>query len=426
MIYLIYNILFTLICILLSPYLLVWAIWGKHGISQRLGFLPTEWTNVLKKNQVIWIHAASVGEVKILPAIIPKLKEKFPQAIIALSVMTRTGKKEAQESLKEIDFIFYLPLDLPWTVKKAVKAINPSLLILTETELWPNLIRQARKHGSKVALINGRISNKSFPGYKRFRFISSKVLSFVDSFCMRSQIDAKRIMSLGVSRTRVNVVGNIKFDQIFLSEQERGDKEIVDILSSVRKGRIIVAGSTHPGEEEMVLRAFKKLTFSHSDVLLIIAPRHLNHLDELESTINQLDLSCMRRSRFGQDKPGTDFKVMILDTLGELNQVYGLADLAFVGGSLVPKGGHNLSEPARFSIPVLFGPYADNFQEMALMFKSSQGGIQVNDEAELYLRMDELLSDENRRKTLGQKAKDAISQQGGAAERTAEILSKVW
>lgn len=426
MTYLIYNILFTFFCIVLSPYLLIWVVWGKHGIIQRLGFLPKSWAETFRKNQVIWIHAASVGEVKILPAIIPKLKEKFPQAVIVLSVMTRTGKKEAQENLKQIDFVFYLPLDLLWITKKVVKTVNPSLLILTETELWPNLIKQAKKHGSKVALINGRISNSSFPRYKRFKFISSKVLSFVDSFCMRSQLDAERVIALGVLPAKVNVVGNIKFDRIFLSEEKTNNKQIMDILSSIRQGKTIVAGSTHPGEEEMVLRTFKKLSFSHPDAFLIIAPRHLNHLDELESAISQLGLSCIRRSQLSQDKSKLDFKVMLLDTLGELNQVYGLADLAFVGGSLIPKGGHNLLEPARFSIPVLFGPYVDNFQEMAFMLKSSQGGIEVKDEAELYLKMDELLLDENKRKTLGRKAKDAISQQDGAADKTAEILSKVW
>lgn len=426
MTYFIYNLFFTLLWLILLPYLFVRGLWGKHGVTQRLGFLPRAWHEILKKNQVIWIHAASVGEVKMLPVVIPKLKEGFPQVIIVLSVMTRTGKKEAKKTLKDVEFIFHPPLDLLWSVRNMMKTINPNLLILTETELWPNLIRQAKRYGSKVVLINGRISNKSFPKYKRFRALFSKVLFYIDSFCMRSQIDTERIISLGAFPKKVNVVGNIKFDSILFEEQNSEKEQIGDFFPLISKRKIIVAGSTHPKEEEIILRTYKKLTSSHTNLLLIIAPRHLNRLDELEINLNQLGLSFVRRSKLYQNAPNPKPQVIILDSLGELNRVYSLADLAFVGGSLVPKGGHNLLEPAKFAIPVIFGPYVDNFQEMATLLKSSQGGIQVEDEAELYLKMNELLSDENKRKSLGLKVKNAINQQGGAIEKTAQILSKVW
>ncbi|MCJ7509141.1 MAG: 3-deoxy-D-manno-octulosonic acid transferase [candidate division Zixibacteria bacterium] len=425
MTYFIYNILFTLIWLLRLPYLLIRGLWGKHGVIERLGFLPKTWRETFKKNQVIWIHAASVGEVKMLPAIIPRLKDKFPQTIIAVSVMTRTGKKEAQKSLKDVQFIFHPPLDLLWSTRKAARAINPSLFILTETELWPNLIREVKKRDSKIALINGRMSNKSFPNYRRFKFFFSKVLSFVDAFCMRSQLDAKRIISLGAPAHKVNVVGNIKFDSIFFQEENSDGKQVDAFSPMASRKKIIVAGSTHPTEEEMILRTFKKLVSTHSDLILIIAPRHLNHLNELEKELAQFGLNFIKRSELKQN-PDPQCEVIILDTLGELNQFYGLAKIAFVGGSLVPKGGHNLLEPARFSVPVLFGPYVDNFQEMAALLKTSGGGIQVKDETELYLKMDELIIDESKRKILGQKAKEAISQQGSAAERTAQILSRVW
>jgi 3-deoxy-D-manno-octulosonic-acid transferase len=426
MIYFIYNFFFTLIWLLLLPYLLIRGLWGKHGVAERLGFLPRSWRETFKQNQVVWIHAASVGEVKMLPAIIPRLKEEFPQTIIAVSVMTRTGKKEARKTLKEVEFVFHPPLDLYWSTRKVAKFINPNLFILTETELWPNLIRELKRRGSKVALINGRISNKSLPNYKRFKFLFSKVLSFVDSFCMRSQLDAKRIISLGASPHKVNVVGNIKFDSIFFQEQSSDKKRISALSPLFSKRRVMVAGSTHPTEEEMILRTFKKLIFSYPDLILIIAPRHLKYLNELEKNLTQLGLSFTRRSELNQNILNLQSKVIILDTIGELNQIYSLAEISFVGGSLVPKGGHNLLEPARFATPVLFGPYVDNFQEMATLLKSSGGGIQVKDETELYLKIDELLSDENKRKDLGQKAKDAITQQESAAEKTAQILSKVW
>jgi 3-deoxy-D-manno-octulosonic-acid transferase len=425
MIYFIYNVFFTLIWLLLLPYLLIRGLWGKHGVVERLGFLPRTWKETFKKNQVIWIHAASVGEVKMLPAIIPRLKDEFPQTIIVVSVMTRTGKKEAQKNLKDVKYIFHPPLDLLWSTRKAARAINPSLFILTETELWPNLIREVKKRDSKIALINGRMSNRSFPNYKRFKFFFSKVLFFVDVFCMRSQLDAKRIISLGAPPHKVNVVGNIKFDSIFFQEESSGRKQVDAFSQIVSRKKIIVAGSTHPTEEEMILRAFKKLISSHSDLILIIAPRHLNHLNELEKDLTQFGLNSIRRSELNQNLDPR-CEVIILDTLGELNQFYSLAKIAFVGGSLVPKGGHNLLEPARFSVPVLFGPYVDNFQEMAVLLRTSGGGIQVKDETELYLKMDELIIDESKRKILGQKAKEAISQQASAAERTAQILSKVW
>ena len=243
---------------------------------------------------------------------------------------------------------------------------------------------------------------------------------------MRSQVDARKFISLVAPPQKVNVVGNIKFDQILFQEQDVDKKQMEVLYRLTSNRKTIVAGSTHPGEEEMISRTYKKLTSTYSDLLLIIAPRHLNHLHELERNLNQLDLTFIRRSRLNENMAKFESQIIILDSLGELSQIYSLADLAFVGGSLIPKGGHNLLEPAKFGIPVLFGPYVDNFQEVANLLKSSEGGIQVKDQAELYLKMDELLLDENKRKSLGQKAKGAISQQGGAAEKTAQILSKVW
>jgi len=380
---------------------------GKISIPENLPF------------PLIWFHAASVGEVKALAAILPKLKVLKPNFSIAVSVMTKTGKKQARESLSRADFIFYLPLDFPFILKKVFKKLKPSLLVLVETELWPNLIRQARNHGCKLSLINGRLSKKSSKRYLKLKSFFSLVLSHFDQFLMQSSEDAKRLWNIGGVESRTEIVGNLKFDRALLGINGLDKTFLRKNIGLSETDRLITAGSTHPEEEKVILSAFKRLKQEHKRLVLLLAPRHLSRVGEIEEFLSEFRLAYIRKSKIKEDKR---FEVILLDTMGELENLYSISEVAFVGGSLVPTGGHNILEPASYGIPVLFGPHTDNFKTAADLLLKSGGGIMVKDQEELYQKMSFLLKEDSLRKELGRKAKEALLSQVGTSYKTVQLL----
>jgi len=421
--YFVYNLFLTVIFILLFPFLYFWAITGKHGVKERLGKLPGEVNEKLTAKKVLWFHAASVGEIKLLSSIISRIKKRNPNFPIVVSTLTKAGRKEGERSLKGVDLFFYLPIDLPVFLKRIFKRLNPKALVLVETEIWPNLVREAKISRTRVALINGRFSPKSFQSYTKFRSFFSSVLSLYDLFCMRTKEDAKRLFLLGADPEKVRVVGNLKYD-VTISEQTSLDKDnLREELGIPQHSKVIVAGSTEEGEERMILNVFKKLKFSNPDLFLILAPRHLNRIKQVEKELTQAGVRYSRRTQIEEESVAkSSFDVILLDTIGELFSLYSIAEVAFVGGSLIPFGGHNVLEPAIHSVPVLFGPYMDHFKQSSELLTESGGGVLVKDSEELCLKISELLQDEDKRKKMGKKAFDFVKRQRGPSDKTVDLI----
>jgi 3-deoxy-D-manno-octulosonic-acid transferase len=388
-----------------------------------MGILPKGTKKLLRSKKVIWFHSASVGEVRILPTIVPKLKKLIPEFSIVISTLTKTGKIEAGKIIPEADLVFYAPVDIPFFVKKTIKKVNPFALILVETELWPNLIKKAKEQKAFVALINGRLSAKSFPQYLRFRSLFSLVLSYFNLLCMRTDEDAERAKILGAEPEKIKIVGNLKFDQM-IPRFDKYDKEAIrKSLGISNSCQIIVAGSIREGEEKIILDVFQRLRKENPSFLLILAPRHLNQINLIEEYLLGLGLKFRKKTEIDKKSiEDQNYSVILLDTMGELFSIYCIADVAFVGGSLVPSGGHNILEPAIWGVPVIFGPHIDDFKFAASCLIQSGGGIMVESEDELYQSFSGLLKDEKLRKHLGQKGKKAVEKQRGAAEQTVRFL----
>ncbi len=415
--YIIYNILLILATILLSPVILFkLATVPKYrgGISQKFGRLRKGVLKVIRGSRPIWVHAVSVGEVMAAHPLIRELKKKYPRRKLILSTVTVTGNFTARQRVPEADAVFYFPFDYPWIVRKVINRINPIVVLVAETELWPNFFRHLRRRGIPSAVINGRISPHSYKSYVKFKRFFTKVFSHVDLFCMQSEADAVRIREIGATPDTVIVTGNLKFDQKIPAPQQSPIP-----LRPSRK--VITAGSTHRGEESALMEIFTKLREKFPELLLIIAPRHPERFDEVAGIISKAGYECKRRSRLSGDVKD----VLLLDTIGELRAFYGMCDIAFVGGSLVKVGGHNLLEPAAMKKPVIFSRYMFNFKEISEALIVSGGGIMVKDKEELYVQMLNLLSDEERARRIGELAFSVIEANSGAAKKTISAVSRL-
>jgi tetraacyldisaccharide 4'-kinase len=426
-----YNLILNLALIISFPYLLLRAALGKYGIAERMGRLSKEGTEKLRGQESIWFHAASVGEVKVLSTIIPEVKRSHPQYALVVSTMTKTGKKEAQRILSGVEMVFFLPVDLKRFIRRALKSIKPAALVLVETELWPNLVRETKKRGSFVALINGRISRGSLSRYLLVRSLFEQTLSNVDLLCMQSEEHKERMMLLGANPDKIKVTGNLKFDRLLLAGQAKDPAGLREKMHVPDHCTVVIGGSTREGEEQILVEVFKRLKPEYRNLIFILAPRHLDRLKQVEKILSASQMGFVRRTQLDKRLPGVqteeeppwrDQSVILLDTMGELSKIYSLADAAFVGGSLVRVGGHNLLEPAIYGVPVLFGPYVDHFKEEATILIRSGGGIQVKDEEELYSSLSSLLADDEKRTKMGENAREAIQKRTGVAGRTTDLI----
>jgi 3-deoxy-D-manno-octulosonic-acid transferase len=393
---------------------------GKYlrTFRERMGRLPV-YLN-LDGDRSIWIHAVSVGEVLAARPLVPALRERFPGHRVFLSTTTLTGNEVARKSVRGLDGLFFAPFDFPHSVRRALEVVNPSLLLLVETELWPNLIHEASRRGTRVALVNGRISPRSFPRYKRVRRLLASVLGEIDLFLMQGEAHAERIREMSAPPERVHVTGNLKFDAV---EAGRPPERLVRLMNAGGVRRPLwVAGSTVHGEEELVLKAFHRVRERVPLARLLVAPRHPERFAEVPGLIEAAGFRCLRRSAL-DPVAWTDGEVLLLDTLGELAQLYALASVVFVGGSLVPSGGHNILEPAVAGKPVLVGPHMENFQEIADAFRSESAMVEVASADELGREVSALLLDEARRLGLGERARGLVGRNRGAVERTAAALA---
>lgn len=423
--YFAYSLLTIVAFVLASPYFLYQAIRYKKyvgGVRQRLGYLPITLNDT--GHESIWIHSVSVGETLTARAVIADLRARYPRLRLYVSTTTMAGQQVAKK-LPQVDGVFYFPFDWAFIVKRTLRIVRPRLFIMVETEIWPNLLRLCRQRGVKTVVINGRISPRSYPRYKLVRPLFRRVLQDVDRFCMQSDESAQRLIDLGADPSTVTVTGSLKFDSVPMPAVVAHGKPRERVLRyfPVSSGRtVIVAGSTMKGEEAAVYRAFARVKSLSPGALLIIAPRHAERFADVAALGREEGFVVVKRSELRIDlEPRAD--VVVLDSFGELAQLYQLATAVFVGGSLANFGGHNVLEPAVFGKPIVFGPHMQNFKEIAEAFTANGAAVQVQSERELEEVLRALMTDPVRRARLGAAAKALVDANRGAKDKTLDIIA---
>lgn len=389
------------------------------GLRERFGFYDPTVTKALAKARPVWIHAASVGEILAVARLVEEIRTRFPARQILLSAFTQTGYETARRVADGGTVIFF-PLDHPWIVKRALSTIDPSVIIFLETEIWPNVLRLARRRGTPTLLLSGRLSERSV---RRYSFLASffrEVLGNFSALGMQGEEDANRAKRLGADPARVTVTGNLKTKA---SVEASRLAPAADFNQKTASRPVLVAGSSHRGEEEVLLEAFRRLKQRFPDFQLILAPRHPQRFPEIEKLLRASGLRFEKMTqRNGTRSLRED--VFFLDTLGDLQEFYSIGDIAFVGGSLVDAGGHNLLEPARVGRPILFGPHMGNFAALADEMKQKGGGIEVQGVEDLVRAITDLLNDSDKRLAMGKMAYQIATQDSRVGERTFALLSR--
>ena len=425
--FLLYSFATIVFFVAVSPYFAYQAIRYRKYVSslrQRLGYLPVSFN--LDWDESIWIHAVSVGEVLTARALLSDLRARYPRLRTFLSTTTMTGQQVARRNLQDLDAVFYFPFDLVHVVRRTLRLVNPRLFIMMDTELWPNLLRECGRRGVKVALVNGRISSRSYPRYRLVRGFFRRVLTNVDVFCMQSEESARRLADVGADPARVTVTGSLKFDSLERPSAAHGRPRdrILRYFRVPDDRPVLIGASTLRGEEVPVLRSFRRIKTSWPTALLILAPRHPERFGEVESLARAEGFSVMRRTELPIDgSPRSD--VVVLDTIGELARLYQVATAVFVGGSLVKAGGHNIIEPAVFGKAIVFGAHMENFREIAEAFVTSGAACQVRSGRELEEALLHLLTDPVRRASLGAAARALVEANRGAKDKTLVALAGV-
>lgn len=430
--YFVYSLLLTLGFVVLLPRFLFDAFrHGKYvaGFRERLGKL----SGIESEGRpLVWIHCVSVGESQAARPLVRGIRQRFPNHVLVISTTTLTGQNLARELFKnEAAKVFYFPFDWRWTVRRALKAINPSAVLIMETELWPGFLHEAHRQQIPVAIVNGRISHQSFRRYKLISGFVSRVLECLSVGIMQTESDAERIRSLGLPASRVFVSGNLKFDAGAMPSSNTLAGELKKRFSIADEAPLILAASTHAPEERVMLEAFQRLrTESSQKIRLLLAPRHPERFADVASLLDSSGLTWTRRSNPSSAIDQT-CDAILLDTIGELQAIYSLAAVVFVGGSIANNGGHNILEPAAVGAAIVTGPHTHNFDGIVTVFAKNQAIIQLpvlsGGQAGGALRnvFRELLTDEQRRRELGQRAKHLVEQNQGATERTLNLLDSL-
>jgi 3-deoxy-D-manno-octulosonic-acid transferase len=421
--YLLYSALLAAGLLLSLPYWIFQMLrHGKYrlGFNQRLGAVPPS-LEMPSTQPTIWFHAVSVGEVLAISGLVEHLRKRWPDRRIVVSTTTDTGQKLARARFGDAN-VFYFPLDLGLAIRPYLEALRPELIVIAETEFWPNFLRLAKRSGARIAVVNARISDRSWPGYKRLHWWLPRILSDVDLFLAQTWEDRKRLIDIGAPEARVEVTGNLKFDI--------NPPPDPPVLASLKENfqtsgatPVLVCGSTVDEEEErMLLQAFQNILASYPHAVMILAPRHPERFPVVAALLESLGVRFWRRSLWnGEPISGG---VILLDSIGELSAIYGLADIAFVGGSLVPKGGHNIIEPARHGVAIIVGNHTENFRDIVWLFQT-QDAVRIVGPAELPLIFMELISNDTQRKALGARAAEVIRSQTGATDKTFAALEKL-
>ncbi len=428
-----YNLALFLTLVLGAP----WWLWRmattrkyREGLMERLGRIPKRLDPLLElavDRPLIWLHAVSVGEVLAVTRLVKELESALPNHILVVSTTTRTGQALAREHFGS-NRVFYCPLDLPWAVRAYLNALQPRLLILAETEFWPNLLHSCYRRDIPVVVVNARISNRSWPRYRRLRVFWRPLLSRLSRVLAQSQIDAERLLALGCDPDRVFVAGNLKFDVRAAQESDA-----TRLLKSLSAGlRFVVAGSTLEGEESALMDAWPRLIAADPQLVLVLAPRHPERFGAVATLLDKAGALSTRRSSWTADSPAPRFapralrpgEIVLLDTIGELASVYSLASVAFVGGSLVPAGGHNPLEPAQFAVPIVIGPHYANFTAITDSLRSHDA-LRITEKVDLASTLIGLLSDRSAAKATGKRAREVFDREAGATDRCVAAILEV-
>lgn len=427
MAFLIYNTLIWLLSPLIAVFILYRVLISKNSKDswvQQIGF-PKINKDISSKNPV-WIHAVSVGESVASADVVSLIKEKLPEVPIVLSTTTQTGQKMAEKSIKNADAFIYYPFDIALCVSSAIKKVNPKVFSSTDTEIWPNFRQIARARGVKNAIINGTVSDATMKGAKLLPWLYRWTLSNIDLFCMQSQADADNIISIGADNSKVMVTGNIKADVASIKLSEEEISELLGSYFPIYKvrPRIFIAGSTNPGEDEPVLDAYLIAKKEICNLKLIIAPRQIERRAEIAEFVSKKGLRCAWKSQ-----PETitgEEDVVILDTFGELAKAYFLADVSFVGGSLIPRGCHSILQPIAAGKPVFFGPYTFKAKDLTAQAKAAGIGFQIADGKELGKQITQLLLSPQKLNLISQYCSEMMAKNAGASQRTADALVELY
>ena len=420
--YALYSALLACFLLITLPYWLLQMLrHGKYraGLRQRFGAVPAH-LRKLGDGRVVWVHAVSVGEVVAASAVVEELRREFPSHRVLVSTTTSTGHKLAAKKFGA-ENIFYFPLDFAFAVRPYMEALRPELCVVAETEFWPNFLRLAKRSGARIAVINCRISDRSLPGYLRLRFWLPTVLANVDLFLAQTEVDRRRLTEIGAPAAKTSVSGNLKFD-VAPPPMPSIAASLQAAFEQAGAGPVLVCGSTLEEEERLLLSAFRNILATHPRAVMILAPRHPERFAEVASLVDQLGFRAWRRSLWsGESLAGA---VMILDSIGELAALYSLATVAFVGGSLVPRGGHNIIEPAMYGVAIVTGNHYENFRDIVNFFLS-RNAVRVVGMAELALVFMELIENSGERAQLGRNALAALDSQRGATLRTVSALKEL-
>ena len=395
---------------------------GKYrkGLAERLGRIPSRLRLPGAREPVIWVHAVSVGEVLAVAGLVEELQRRFPRHRIFVSTTTDTGQALARQRFGEAS-VFYFPMDFAFAIRPYLRVLRPRLVVIAETEFWPNFIRLAHASGARVAVVNARISDRSWPRYRRFRGLLRRLLANVDLFLAQTHGDEERLKDIGASPERVRVTGNLKFD-IPAPAPPAIVESLRESIATSAAGPMLVCGSTVDGEEPLLLKAFENLLVQHPRAVMILAPRRPERFAVVAALLEQMSIRFRRRSEWqGETLAGG---VFLLDTIGELAALYALADIAFVGGSLAPQGGHNIIEPALHGVATVVGNHTENFRDIVSLFQR-RDAVRIVGPAELPLVLLELLANDAERIALGKRAAETMRSQIGATARTAGALEEL-
>jgi 3-deoxy-D-manno-octulosonic-acid transferase len=427
MFYLIYNLLSVFLLIPVVCYHLYRSVsrGRSPAFAERFGYLSENELATIGKRPVIWLHAVSVGESLAARPLLKALRSTYPDHAILVSNTTETGRGIASR-FPETDLCIYFPFDFLPAVTRVLERIEPRLVIIMETEIWPNFNREASRRGIPLVLANGRISDRSYDRYLAFSWFFRHSLQFFNSLCMQTDTDRDRIVSIGAPPDRTLATGNLKYDIPYRNvpaEEVRSLRELYRIPENLT---VICAGSTHPGEELHVIQAYRELLGSCNDLFLVLVPRHPERADEVAGLLQGAGIACRRRTAL--NNRGNDLfrsgAVLLVDTVGELMSLYALSDIVYVGGSLVPTGGHNLLEPASLGIPFVYGPHMNNFREIAALVTHYGAGVQIETAEGLVETCSSLIASTDLRRVLGQNGLKMMRDNGGATDRHMEIISR--
>lgn len=430
-----WHLAYNILLLLATPIILLVLLAKKRcrrGLPRRMGL---GWNHVGRAvrqdgRPAIWVHAVSLGEVVAVAPLVRQLAARHPEFRVVVSTVTETGREAVEQRLSGVAQHCYAPLDFPWAVSAAVRALRPVLYLFVETELWPNVLRTLASRGVPTIMINGRISSRSF---RRQDLIGIRsfyrwMLQSVSCCLVQSERDGERLVALGADQAKVRRTGNIKFDQPLPEGSAQGQLLSRAELALADEEDLLVAGSTHPGEEEQLIECYRHLAREFPSLVLLMAPRHIERVAQVETMVRSAGLPVLRRSRMGSGAGSvipSGIRVILLDTRGELATVYRFATVAFVGGTLVPVGGHNLLEPAVWGKPVFFGPYTDHCAEMAELLLQAGGGRRAGDVPQLAAAMSELLRDRGRLQLAGEAARTMVHANQGALERSLEVVESL-